>query len=403
MTRFNLSYNEGIQELPAGVFGEVSFEELFIYRTSISSVHPHAILPSKDRLWDLQMGYGVLKSFPWDILPEFKKIIRISLYNNVFNAWQLLQSESLEIIILSRNNISYLEPGFHLPSLRVLDVGLTVNTKLNLSRNKIEELTEEVFLPMFDVLSQGNGSIDLRENPIRCDCSMAWIVHNPSFLASVLGECTNGTDLQDLDPTLFEEFCNHTDLHLQPNSTEWAQNPCPDSVDIFPCTCNHEESTNATVVDCSNVSSIDKVSNIFNKEVWPSTELTRFNLSYNEGIQELPAGVFGEVSFEELFIYRTSINSVHPHAILPLKDRLLDLQVGYGVLESFPWDTLPEFKKIFRISLHNNVLNAWPLLQSLTVNTKLILSRNKIEELTEEVFLPMFEVLSQGNGSIDLR
>ena len=38
------------------------------------------------------------------------------------------------------------------------------------------------------------------DNPIRCDCELAWLVLNRKFLKSISGKCQNETELRDLDP-----------------------------------------------------------------------------------------------------------------------------------------------------------------------------------------------------------
>ncbi|CAG0890534.1 unnamed protein product [Darwinula stevensoni] len=171
-----------------------------------------------------------------------------------------------------------------------------------------------------------------------------------------------------------------------------GQNPCPEPSDILPCTCIHDESLNAGTVDCSEAGSIDEIFSVFNEAPWPHTEFTRFNLTYNEGIQEIPEGVFGEVSFEEIFIYRTPITNVHPGAILPLKDRLWDLRIGYGAMAGFPWNIIPELPNLVRISLYGNAFTVWPLLESDSVEI-IILSGNSITFLEPGFHLPKLRVL----------
>ncbi|CAG0895573.1 unnamed protein product [Darwinula stevensoni] len=533
LKRFNLTYNEAIQELPAGVFGDVSFEELFIYRTSMSNVHPDALLPLKERLRDLQIGYGALESFPWDILPEFKNLFRINLHNNAFNAWPLIQSESLNIIILTQSKVSYIESGFHLPSLRVLDVGLTVNTKLTLSRNKIEELTEEVFLPMFDVLSRGNGSIDLRGNlmilmeycpngslesflrqnqnqyvdlidhqtgKICCNrppgsphgnvlttlphlrsasltyfdissnviaeleagsslpnltslvlsynpisevppgffsdmgnlvefyclyCSLGPTLSTRSFdfhgapiryvlltgnpistleLDAITGptQCIRKESIEAVPSTLFLSpnhfpvslafkmqgflvFLSLFVLYSVPGTS--GQTPCPDPEDITPCTCSHNAFHNTVTVDCSGATSSEEIFSVFNGASWLFPNLTKFQLTNNEGVDELPEGVFGDVTFEEILVRGSAVASIHPAAVLPSNDRLRRLEISLSVLREFPWDVLPEFSDLTSLHFYSNVLTTLPHLRSASL-TYFDISSNEIAELEAGSSLP---------------
>ncbi|CAG0891151.1 unnamed protein product [Darwinula stevensoni] len=269
MTQFLLIENEAVQELPEGVFGNVTFEAIIIFYAAVATVHPSALLPSKDRLYHVQIYFSGLADFPWEVLPELTHLYYLDLRNNYLTALPPVLSPSLTTLDLGGNRITRLESnwsapnltvlsfdyspmsevqhgffwslpnlqrfwciscqlgqtilngtlGFHSPALDLVSLeqstissleshsitGFTADARIRLSKNQISELTEESFRPMLEVLSSGDGNIDLAENPVECRCSMAWIVLNPDFLGSVKGQCTNGTDFQDLDPEVFQD------------------------------------------------------------------------------------------------------------------------------------------------------------------------------------------------------
>ncbi|CAG0902564.1 unnamed protein product [Darwinula stevensoni] len=266
--QFLLIENDGVRELPEGVFGNVTFEAIIIFHAAVAAVHPSALLPSKDRLYHVQIYFSGLAEFPWEVLPELTHLYYMDLRNNYLTDLPPVLSPSLTTLDLGGNQITRLEYNWSAPNLTVLSfdyspmsevqheffwglpnleqfwclscklgqtilngtlafhspaldlvsleqstissleshaiTGFTVNASIRLSGNQISELTEESIRPMLQVLSSGVGYIDLAENPVECTCSMAWIVLNPGFLGSVKGQCTDGTDFQDLDPEIFQ-------------------------------------------------------------------------------------------------------------------------------------------------------------------------------------------------------
>ena len=114
--------NEGVRFLPNWVFGDVTFEDIFIYNTSLFSVHPGALLPSKDRLWYLRIELSRLEEFPWDVLPEFISLTNLNLDVNELKNVPPLQSPTLESLYIRQNRISKIAPGWSLPSLKELSL-----------------------------------------------------------------------------------------------------------------------------------------------------------------------------------------------------------------------------------------------------------------------------------------
>ncbi|CAG0884351.1 unnamed protein product [Darwinula stevensoni] len=271
LTEFRLISNERVDSLPDGAFGGVSFQTIFIHSTALNTIHPSAVLSSKDRLELMRVTDSFLTEFPWDALSQLSSLARLDLQGNALMALPAVQSPSLEDLLLLGSRIPQLQAGWSTPNMKYLEfdqnpisefppaflddmenlvqlwcrscglgptlpsgslqfhsealvyvvldengisrvepgaiTGLTPETRLDLWFNEISELSEESFRPMLEILSLGNGYVDLFENPVVCDCSMAWIVLDPAFLASIDGFCTDGTWFIDLDPDFFQEFC----------------------------------------------------------------------------------------------------------------------------------------------------------------------------------------------------
>ncbi|CAG0902816.1 unnamed protein product [Darwinula stevensoni] len=262
MASFRLIHNDRVQQLPGGVFSDVTFEDIRISFTSVQSVHPEALLPSKDRLRNLDINNSKLREFPYDIIAQFSNLTDLFLDATELTALSSFQSSSLEALVvgdhinylgnlslpnlkhllLGFNPISKFPPGFFSSmenlqhfrayycslgptltkgslefrgsSLYDIDIqgnsisnvefdaitGFRESAWIDLSENEISVLREEPFRPILEKIRE----IDLNDNPVVCDCTMAWIVLNPEFLAKVKGSCTDGTDFQDLDPIDFQ-------------------------------------------------------------------------------------------------------------------------------------------------------------------------------------------------------
>ncbi|CAG0902258.1 unnamed protein product [Darwinula stevensoni] len=146
------------------------------------------------------MSLNPLVQFPSAIVNGLKKLEKlwcqgVMLGPTLPSGFLQFQSNTLKIVIFEFNNISRLEPG--------AITGFGPDTMVFLSGNQITELSEEIFRPMLEILSTGVGVLTVvcqfYDNPILCDCKMAWLVLNQKFLRNIYGKCNNGTEFKDLD------------------------------------------------------------------------------------------------------------------------------------------------------------------------------------------------------------
>lgn len=107
------------------------------------------------------------------------------------------------VIYLSRNQIDFIEPGtFVLPSTSAREA---LSIILTLQENMLQTVEEAVFADLMPYVLQ----LQLYSNPLFCGCDIAWLVLNPDYMALVdsTATCADGTNLHDLDPQQFIDFC----------------------------------------------------------------------------------------------------------------------------------------------------------------------------------------------------
>ena len=122
---FYLRENKAVKELPAEVFGNVTFDCVWISDTAVEKVHPSAFLPSKDHLQDLQIAGSRLKDFPFSFLPRMRRLRVLALANNSLTSIPALNSLSLRRLKLGYNDIATVESdGWNTPHLKHLDLGM---------------------------------------------------------------------------------------------------------------------------------------------------------------------------------------------------------------------------------------------------------------------------------------
>lgn len=221
------------------------FEVITIRLTSLSIIHENAFSGTKSTTWKLSMPYNLLTEQVFAVTRQFKKlqVLRLA-YNHIqkipSDAFPLSQSQ-LHKIDLSFNQISAIASSafsrlpnldqVHLNNNRITIIGsrvflsttkpsqdrnLLVNMEvndlkiqsfrhdslvgkrkllLNLSVNLIDRIPEDVFAPVF----QAGGWIDMKRNPLTCDCSFpSYLLRLPKDVCRNC-QCSNGTSIHSLD------------------------------------------------------------------------------------------------------------------------------------------------------------------------------------------------------------
>ncbi|CAG0900766.1 unnamed protein product [Darwinula stevensoni] len=177
LTQFALIDNTGVQELPEGVFKDLSFLEIWVNSTALKRIHTSALYPSKDTIETLNVIFSPLQDFPFHLLPHLSRLKELTLWNTSLTQVTPIQSESLEVLRLGFNSIEMVEEnGWSTPNLRELNFGLTPDTTVKLGYNRITNLVEEIFRPLLEVISQGDGVLYLED--VRSVLLPSWSQHS---------------------------------------------------------------------------------------------------------------------------------------------------------------------------------------------------------------------------------
>ncbi|XP_050705655.1 oplophorus-luciferin 2-monooxygenase non-catalytic subunit-like isoform X6 [Eriocheir sinensis] len=168
-------------------------------------------------------------------------------------------------------------------------------------------------------------------------------------------------------------------------AAEW---PCPDDGAIYPCICTASASYEITM-DCSNVDSSESLRKIF-ETPFAFNDFKRLiidPLSPVSTLYDLPAGVFGPVSFEEIDVTNTLIETVDEEAIVNSHNTLVRLNMRGNKINKFPFETLDLYVELIELDLANNQISGvMPDIVTEALTT-LDLSGNTGITLTETVFI----------------
>ncbi|CAG0884971.1 unnamed protein product [Darwinula stevensoni] len=110
--------------------------------------------------------------------------------------------------------------------------------------------------------------------------------------------------------------------------------------------------------------------------------MTRFILLDNKAVLELPDRVFGNLAFQNIELYSTIVESVHPSVILSSKDWLVTLKISFSRLKEFPFYLLLWLPQLRELHLLGNHLTEVPTLRSPSLQL-LYLQLNEISGMEE--------------------
>ncbi|XP_018028184.1 oplophorus-luciferin 2-monooxygenase non-catalytic subunit [Hyalella azteca] len=226
----NPNYKNPIINLTSGVFDDKYFYSVDITGTQLQAIEDNVFDGSHDSLTTMKLSGNELKSFPFQVLTEYKKIRSLNLQNNKLIELPKVNSPSLLTLMMNGNtnlNLTFGDQTFvGAPNLRTLYLANTGQTylvpdmfstlqniaEIYISENSIKELdTRTFFTPQHTITK-----LYLANNGI-----------NDVHLGAISGMAPDGTidlsynDITVLDETIwqpiFEQIVNGGSLILGNN------------------------------------------------------------------------------------------------------------------------------------------------------------------------------------------
>ncbi|XP_042859041.1 oplophorus-luciferin 2-monooxygenase non-catalytic subunit-like [Penaeus japonicus] len=139
------------------------------------------------------------------------------------------------------------------------------------------------------------------------------------------------------------------------SKTSW---PCPEPEEIAPCLCTTHPDTGQISMDCSEVQNDGQLSRAFRAN-FPFFDLDDFTMikSLSEepiNVTRLTPNTFGNVSFTNIAISNTNLNSIDDLAFSRSFATMQTLTVSYSKLTSFPFDILKNCFSLKDLRVFNN-------------------------------------------------
>ncbi|KAK4292487.1 hypothetical protein Pmani_034747 [Petrolisthes manimaculis] len=140
---------------------------------------------------------------------------------------------------------------------------------------------------------------------------------------------------------------------------------CPFASEIYPCQCTWAVDLSEPDLYCPHIESLEQLQNIFLTAFFPTKWFWRIRVS-GAPLGDLPEDLFNDVHFDEIRLNSCNITSVHPDAFRASKPYLDTLELYSNLLtdETFPWWSLSEYPKLWRVHLHHNPFSTFPTLNT---------------------------------------
>ncbi|VVD01229.1 unnamed protein product, partial [Leptidea sinapis] len=161
-----LAHNQ-LREVPAQVFSHLTFlNSLELEGNLIQRIDEKAFVGLEENLQYLRLGDNRLHEIPSEALRPLHRLRHLDLRSNnityinddAFTGY----GDSITFLNLQKNMIHQL-PTMGFDNLNSLET-------LNLQNNKLQHIPEEIMEPILDTLRV----VDIMDNPLICDCDLAW-------------------------------------------------------------------------------------------------------------------------------------------------------------------------------------------------------------------------------------
>ncbi|CAL4250540.1 unnamed protein product [Meganyctiphanes norvegica] len=241
--QFVIIFNNNLKVLEAGVFNGISFEIINIEWNNLEVIELKALDSCYETATKLNFYFNKITSFPFIELSQFSKLRDFVISVNsldVIPADTFHDLTALEHLNICCNNAAIVGTFQDLPNLRDIWLGSnnitaipahfikTGSSDLNfidLTGNNIVSVDPDAFdiVDYLDIDMDSNslstleeatwrpnleagGTLEANDNPLVCGCDIAWLFGEDQLLEQVYedAKCTDGENLHDLDPKMFD-------------------------------------------------------------------------------------------------------------------------------------------------------------------------------------------------------
>lgn len=158
---------------------------------------------------------------------------------------------------------------------------------------------------------------------------------------------------------------------------------CPEPQDILPCVCTNV-SLSSMKMDCSEIVDEYELMNVFSA-FFPVTNFDKLVIANNNYLTTLPNGVFNNVSFRSISIYRGVLEIIEEAALSSSFSTAESLMLYQNKISDFPFHVLSSFIRLTILSLADNHLQGLPDLSSATLE-HLYLDNNPLGQVATTTF-----------------
>ncbi|XP_071539496.1 oplophorus-luciferin 2-monooxygenase non-catalytic subunit-like [Panulirus ornatus] len=162
--------------------------------------------------------------------------------------------------------------------------------------------------------------------------------------------------------------------------------PCPAEHDIFPCVCYASEDY-IMDLDCSAVASEAELAQIFGAH-FPFPQFRNFTITGNVNLKVLRAGVFGENSFEGIYVMYGDLEKVEEGAFFGSYSTATTMVLHHNKITSFPFQEIERFTNLRELRLNHNDIPEWQPMASKTLQ-RLHIGNNPFGSLPKDAFVAM--------------
>nr|XP_045620685.1 oplophorus-luciferin 2-monooxygenase non-catalytic subunit-like [Procambarus clarkii] len=149
---------------------------------------------------------------------------------------------------------------------------------------------------------------------------------------------------------------------LWPHGRAPRQAECPVAEDISPCICTSYDDEFLDI-DCSLVEDETQLQQVFQAD-FPSTVFRSFTMDNNQNVLMLEDGVFGSVTFKNLFIDHGVLEGMTEAALIGSSDTVNIISLRNNRIYNLPFGTMDSYTVMESLDLSENLLGELPALSS---------------------------------------